>query len=245
MLTGSAATGSSISGLDLLNLFSSVAAIVLAILALILSIFFFVQGKNAADQASKSADRIASSVARLEALFNSMYSDTFSMMRDTVTDMRQHIWPVKDDTANVIEAERERSQATLIQELARVSRSIGIQDAKINQLRDELAPIFNEALKEQEEVSSKVYEVEWEELENRILVLLSAAPMRPADLRSVIGVTSSAIARAISRLIDDGSVAWGGPKEVKGAAAQWTQPLLLTEHGKTRSLAYLNQIRSS
>src|SRR5690348_16395858 len=88
----SAESSSGVSGFDLINLFSAAASIILALVALGLAVFFFVQSKNEADRSAKSAEEISSSVGRLEKLFDSLYSDTFSMMRDSVTDMRRHVW---------------------------------------------------------------------------------------------------------------------------------------------------------
>src|SRR3954469_18836840 len=87
--------------LDVVNLFSSAVSTVLAVVALVLSIFFFVQAKKDAERSAGAASEISSSVERLEKLFDSLYSDTLSMMRETVTDMRKHIWtavPGRDGT---------------------------------------------------------------------------------------------------------------------------------------------------
>lgn len=39
-------------------------------------------------------------------LFNTLYADTFSMMKDTVTDMRRHMWPESDDGIEQLTEER-------------------------------------------------------------------------------------------------------------------------------------------
>jgi hypothetical protein len=237
MLTGSAATGSSISGLDLLNLFSAATSIVLAIVALALAIFFFVQSKNAADQASKSADGIASTVARLEALFSTLYADTFSMMRDTVTDMRQHIWKLppedpNDDKDRAIEAERARSQAVLA-ELERVSRRIGIQDAMIAQLRADLAPTVDHALQEQEEATSRMLAQSWQQYRTPILLSLRSKPLSADELRIATGISSYALMYALADLRRKNLITWDGPED----QINMEQPIFLTRRNETRSPA--------
>ncbi|GAA2089324.1 hypothetical protein IDH50_15915 [Aeromicrobium tamlense] len=94
----------SVSNIDLVNIFSSVASIVLALVALALSIYFYRQSVAEAKQSEKSAGEISSSVAKLEKLFDTLYSDTFSMMKDTVTDMRQHVW-TKSDTGIAVQTD--------------------------------------------------------------------------------------------------------------------------------------------
>lgn len=222
-------SGSTPSGFDLLNLFAAAASIVLAIVALALSIFFFVQSKKAADQSSKSAAEITSSVERLQALFNSLYSDTFSIMRDTVTDMRQHIWNnlVKsgEDTAesDAIRIERENSQAALLKELDRVSRQIGIQDGKISQLRDELAPVVDRTLKEQEEI---IATINTERLRSAILATLRQSPKSAALLQHELDVTDlKALMSTLFDLEREGLVTWRGPRDSLG----WGQVISCTE----------------
>ena len=150
-ITGAAATG--ISGIDIVNLFSAAASIILAIVALTLSIFFFVESKRAADQSSKSAGEISASVGRLEKLFDSLYSDTFSMMRETVTDMRKHVWRLAPDVVpdgdDEIDMRLRESQVSVLVELDRVSKRVGLTDANIDELREQLAPVLHRALGEQ------------------------------------------------------------------------------------------------
>jgi hypothetical protein len=57
--------GSGLSGLDVVNLFSAASSIILAIVALVLSVFFFVQSKKDAERSEQSAHEISSSVAGL------------------------------------------------------------------------------------------------------------------------------------------------------------------------------------
>src|SRR5262249_4802279 len=148
---------SGISGFDWINLFSAASSIILAIVALALSIVFFVYGKNSADQSAKSAEEISSNVKRLDELFDKLYKDTFDMMRETFTDMRQHVWNVipgseSADESRMKEAEAE-SQAMVLAELDKVSKRVGLTDDKIGELRSELTPVLVRALEEQREAA--------------------------------------------------------------------------------------------
>jgi hypothetical protein len=148
-----------LSGFDYLNLFSSSASIVLAVVALALSVFFFVMAKRDAERADKSASEITSSVDRLEKIFDSLYSDTFSMMRDTVSDMRKHVWTavpgvpeeVAGGTDPVIVAEEPKvatQQTTLLDEIGEISRRLGIADAQIAELSRQVTPAVQKSLSE-------------------------------------------------------------------------------------------------
>lgn len=81
---------------SVISLISSVASLILAIGAIWLSVVFYKMSVSASNATTEAAKGIASSVERLEKLFDKLYSDTFSMMRDTVSDMRKHMWPEDD-----------------------------------------------------------------------------------------------------------------------------------------------------
>lgn len=203
------AAGSGISGLDWINLFSAAASIVLAIVALALSIFFFVQSKNAADQSSRSAEEISASVSRLEKLFDSLYSDTFSMMRETVTDMRQHVWKIAPGTATAkveMKTEDEADSQALLAELDMVSKRVGLTDTKISQLREELTPILQQALETQRETSNLPPSV----IRGRIRSLLKSRPLTISQLSGVMGVTESVIVDAVVDMGREGILSWPG-----------------------------------
>jgi hypothetical protein len=232
-----AASDANISGFDLLNLFAAATSIILAVVALTLSIFFFVQSKNAADQASTSAERISSSVDRLEALFGKLYSDTFSMMRETVTDMRKHIWKPSDVDSNskddeAIKAERKSSQAQVLAELDRISHQIGIQDEKVEQLRTAIGPVVDRALKDQEEV---VAAISTEKLRARMLDSLAESTKNPVQLSNVVGIKLNAndpdnlpFWRTLFDLQRDGLVAWEGETD----EIRWDQLIHITDKGR-------------
>ena len=78
--------------IELISLIASIASLILAIGAIWLSIVFFRMSNEASKATTEAAKGIDASVQRLEKLFDKLYSDTFSMMKDTVTDMRKHIW---------------------------------------------------------------------------------------------------------------------------------------------------------
>ena len=84
--------------LELLSFAATVASLILAITAIWLSIVFYRLSNEASKATTEASKGIGASVERLEKLFDKLYSDTFSMMRDTVTDMRKHMWPEEETT---------------------------------------------------------------------------------------------------------------------------------------------------
>jgi hypothetical protein len=209
--TGS--TSTALSGFDIINLFAAAASIILAVVALALSIFFFVQGKNSADQSEKSAQEISASVTRLEKLFDSLYSDTFTMMRDTVTDMRRHVWKVSPEALNSardleIKEQLEHFQDSLLEQLGEVSKRVGLTDTKIADLREEMGPIFQRTLTEQGEA---VKTITHQMIENNVLDVLQGGATNLDTIRFLTPYTDGMIVDALFALRHDGSVTWDGP----------------------------------
>jgi hypothetical protein len=221
------AASTALSGMDIINLFAAAFSIVLAIVALVLSIFFFVQGNKSANRAEKSAQEISSSVAKLEKLFESLYSDTFTMMRDTVTDMRRHVWkvgPESIDKERDAEVQRtlDRFQASLLEELGEVSKRVGLADSKIADLRSEMQPVVERTLTQQEEA---VRTIGQQVLENEILDFLQGGPSDLATISDQSGYEDNLIVRALFDLRAAGKVWWDG----RPGRISRRQPVMLIE----------------
>lgn len=77
---------------DVVSLIASITSLILGVLAIWLSITFYKMSAKESKNAENASAQMKSSVDRLEKLFDKLYSDTFSMMKDTVSDMRKHIW---------------------------------------------------------------------------------------------------------------------------------------------------------
>lgn len=77
---------------QMISFLSNMASLILAVLAIVLSIMFYKMSDKASSDLKDAAKEIAANVDRLEKLFDRLYSDTFSMVKDTVTDMRKYIY---------------------------------------------------------------------------------------------------------------------------------------------------------
>jgi len=105
--------------LTIISLVASLISVALGIFAIWISIKFFEMSSRHSEAIKESERDIGEIVERLEQLFDRLYSDTFSLMRDTVSDMRRHIWP------ELIKEEDVQSQQLLETKLSELREDIG------------------------------------------------------------------------------------------------------------------------
>lgn len=135
--------------LGTIGLIASVASLVLAVLAIWLSIVFYRFAQAASADSARSANDIQSAVVRLEKLFDSLYADTFSMMRDTVGDMRKHIWHRPAGAENDTGAEASKSaNAEILAAITEASAELGITQKQVAALVERVEPRVKESVDE-------------------------------------------------------------------------------------------------
>lgn len=130
--------------IDLISLVASIASLILAVGAIWLSIVFYKMSSQASHETKDAAKGIDASVQRLEKLFDKLYSDTFSIMKDTVSDMRKHIWNRPDDDASEISEEMKKEIQTQV--LSALDENIERQPGKKEELAKKLESAFEEVL---------------------------------------------------------------------------------------------------
>lgn len=164
---------------QLASFVASGASVILAILAIWLSVVFFRMSNQASQNTNDAAKGIASSVERLEKLFDTLYSDTFSMMRDTVSDMRKHVWPSTEDgsarmiASDEVEHRADQKIAALKETLdAQINEVLQRQQTDTNSLRNDMEALMDRAIN-----SSRKAEIEArdETLREHILSVLRTA----------------------------------------------------------------------
>lgn len=134
-----------LTGIELVAFIASIASLILAIGAIWLSIVFFRMSNEASKATTEAAKGIDASVQRLEKLFDKLYSDTFSMMKETVSDMRKHIWNVDDES---VSSEEERNK--ILEEADKKA------DEKVSEIKSALDKQLNEILARQKIADGKV-----------------------------------------------------------------------------------------
>lgn len=79
----------SLGWLESISLISSIASLVISLLAIWLSIKFYQMSTASSKEIKESSSNVNNNVEKLEKMFDTMYRDTFSMVKDTVTHMRR------------------------------------------------------------------------------------------------------------------------------------------------------------
>ncbi len=153
------------SSLETVSIIASIVSVILGFVAIWLSVTFYRLSNKITEDTKEAAKGISASVDRLESLFDRLYSDTFSMMRETVSDMRKHIWPEKDTTDEAIskiEAQADKKIETmknqLTSELSSVIHQLGKTDRKISQVESSVSDIIEKAIHQTRKVEMETQE---------------------------------------------------------------------------------------
>jgi hypothetical protein len=170
---------------DLLSLIASIASLILAIVAICLSVVFYRLSNEASKSTTEAAKGISASVERLEKLFDKLYSDTFSMMRETVTDMRKHIWPEEpspEQESAIAEVEGKADQMvdelkqTMEKQLQTVLVRQKLAEEKSQAIQVEMKQLIDRAIR-----TSRKVEIEAREETLREHLLLTIRKLRRAQ----------------------------------------------------------------
>ncbi|ALN20019.1 hypothetical protein HN51_04355 [Ectopseudomonas mendocina] len=101
----------------------------------------------------------------METLFDRLYSDTFSMMRETVTDMRKHVWGDKENDSEIAELIEENSKQKIREikeevaaEFANLMSQIGEKEDRIQIMQREMQKLLDKAIKQTRKVEEEAQE---------------------------------------------------------------------------------------
>ena len=146
-------------------LVSSIVSIIIGGFAIWLSVTFYRMSNKISEDTKEAAKGISASVNRLESLFDSLYSDTFSMMKDTVTDMRKHIWPEKEQPSEALKQIEQKAEAKIVElrkqisdDLSDVMGHLGRADRKIDDVEVRLTKVVDRAIQQTRKVESEAQE---------------------------------------------------------------------------------------
>lgn len=146
--------------LQIASLIASFLALGIGVMAIWLSVVFYKMTSKVSESTREAAKDISASVSRLEKVFDTLYSDTFSMMRDTVTDMRKHMWPEKTEASEKMGEEAEKRADVKVKVLKKevdseVTKLLEIQsktDAKVESLKGDLEKIVDRVIAQSRKV---------------------------------------------------------------------------------------------
>lgn len=182
------------SAVDLVGLIASIVSLVLAVGAIWLSVVFFRMSNEAHKATTEAAKGIDASVKRLENLFDKLYSDTFSMMKDTVSDMRKHIWSGGDqdlsEDRNTILEEADRKaeakvaevKAAMEQQLSEILARQRVSEGGLTEVRGEMRSLLEKAIHTSRQIDSEARE---ETVRDHIISQLRRARARGKTLTAM------------------------------------------------------------
>jgi len=139
--------------IEISSIIASLFSVVLAILAIVLSIIFFRMSLGFSESTKEASKNIGACVERIEKLFDKLYADTFSIVRETVSDMRKHIWPEEiAETDKVLEEAEKKANKKLNSvkdemntELLKMFKRQDITNSKLSSVKSEMRDLIDKA----------------------------------------------------------------------------------------------------
>ncbi|GAB1153753.1 MAG: hypothetical protein WStaPseu_38960 [Shewanella algae] len=174
-------------GAEITGLVASIVSLIIGGFAIWLSVTFYRMSNKSSQELEKASSNINSTVDRLEVLFDKLYSDTFNMMKDTVTDMRNHVWKTSTLDEGKEKTEIEESFEELKKELnEKIERLIASQGSASNRL-DGFAKQVESLISETIDKSAKERaEKSWEEKEQLIInAIRKHGPLTESQIRKI------------------------------------------------------------
>jgi len=202
--------------IEIASLIAPIISVCIGLLAIWLSVFFYRMSSQLSESAKEAAKGIGASVDRLEKLFDKLYSDTFSMMKDTVSDMRKHIWPegTKSDDAIAEEAEKKADEKVSIlkknigAEITKVLERQSRTDIKVEQITQEFKKIVDRVITESRKVEMEARE---ETVREHIIKQLKHdRPITASELINIIArrFPSGSILNELDKMKREGIIFW-------------------------------------
>ena len=208
---------------EILSIVSSIVSLLIGGFAIWLSVTFYKWSNKVSEDTREAAKGISASVDRLEVLFDRLYSDTFGMMKDTVSDMRKHIWSDGSNGIEVSDAIEEKTNEKLVEvkqeiksELEKILTRVGQTEGKVNSIGVDIDSIVQKAIDETRKIDSDALIAE---VDSRILndVLHFIRDRSPVSVRQVLmhprlrrTYTSKAIMEAIETNLDADTISANG-----------------------------------
>ena len=151
--------------METVSLVASIVSVIIGAFAIWLSVTFYRMSNKISEDTREASKGISASVDRLESLFDRLYSDTFSMMKDTVSDMRKHIWPEKEQPSEKLNEIEEKADEKIKQlrdeigsEMSSVMSQMGRTAGKIDGVETRLTELIDKAIQTSRRVESEAQE---------------------------------------------------------------------------------------
>ena len=235
---------------DIINaasVISSIASLILAIIAIWLSFVFYKLSNQSADSTNKASSEIHESVGKLEQLFNKLYSDTFSMMRETVSNMQQHMWPDQASQASATDTEvQERTEKRIAELKEQMNKELASFMAKqknvaggMDNLTKDLIPILDRAINESTKVTVETREDTIREAIMTVVIDLAKNHTYSVSADELVGRIDKKYAlsfgdtlNTLKNLREEGLAHWDGPDYVLSSTRININPEILKKIAK-------------
>ncbi|MCC1495882.1 hypothetical protein [Alcanivorax sp. 1008] len=201
-------------GAEITGLVASIVSLIIGGFAIWLSVTFYRMSNKTSQELEKASSNINSTVDRLEVLFDKLYSDTFSMMKDTVTDMRNHVWRTTDEDTSLEKSELENSFDALKKELnARIENLIADQGSTSDRLEgfaEQVESLISETI---DRSAKEQVDRSWDEKERQVLAAITEHGELTEDgIRRATGINEGEIPHIVFTLGREKKLEWeGGP----------------------------------
>ncbi len=210
--------------LDIIAIIASIVSMIIGFFAIWLAIKFYKFSVTSAEDIKQASNNIDSTVTRLEALFEKLYSGTFSMMKDTVSDMRKFIYQRPDKEDDKIEESAknqfEELKKGLSNELKLTLEKMAGTELKIGELNDKIENIADKFIDASLEVDKNL---ELESIRKKIITLIDANRLieKPISFKYIRDslkniISEEVLADIIFEMRNDNVITWEGDQKTLG-----------------------------
>ncbi|WP_217525238.1 hypothetical protein [Vibrio metschnikovii] len=197
------------SGAEVLGLVASIVSLIIGGFAIWLSVTFYNMSTKSSKELEKASANIDSTVNRLEVLFDKLYADTFSMMKDTVTDMRNHVWKTAStDLGSRTELDESFVQlkADLNQQIEQLSLSQGKANDKVDTFAKQVEALISDII--DKSAMEQATKSALEKTELITSALRKHGGLNEAQLQNLTGLSDIDLTNAIFDLGNKGIIKW-------------------------------------
>ncbi len=206
-----------VSWLEILSIVSSLVSLVIGGLAIWLAVKFYEMSTKSSEKLEQASNNIDSTTKRLETLFDKLYADTFAMVKDTVSDMRKHVWKADDADNSIPDEKLQQLKLELSKELAENFKN-GNQKQEIKELQEKLSGLLDKAVEKSVNISKA-------SIESEVLDCLKelgeyGRKVTLSDLVSYIDADEKTIAHALFSLKRQEKITWGNGRKSRGLTTE-------------------------
>lgn len=160
--------------IELISFIASIASLILAVIAIVLSIVFYYLSSKNSNETTAAAKDIDFSIVKLEGLFDKLYSGIFGIFQETNSDMRKQLFPDNSITPGSLSTEFENSaeeklsalKTTVNQDLNKILNRQQMADESIRALNSQMRDLIDKAIEDSRRVESTARE---ETIQNQII----------------------------------------------------------------------------